>query len=170
MNQAPWRTTLASTSQIKKRSIVMRKFVLSLAAAGAALAIASPAAAQYYPAPQPAPGYHQGYGYGRGNWEQVRDFRFRLDRIRQQIMRLDHRDAIGGRAADRLMHETNEIDRRLRDRARGGLDPREAGEIRFRIQRLEQQVQWARERRWDRFRGDNGWGDRDDRGGWGDRR
>jgi hypothetical protein len=41
----------------------------------------------------------------------------------------------------------------LHRRARGGLDPREAGDIQYRLQRLEQQVQWARERRWDRFRG-----------------
>jgi hypothetical protein len=134
----------------------MRKIVLSLVAAGAALAVAAPAAAQYYPQPRP------GYGYGRGNWEQVRDLRFRIERIRQQIMRLDHRDAIGGRAADRLMHEANELDRRLRDRARGGLDPREAGDIQYRLQRLEQQVQWARQGRWDRFRDrDDHWRDRD---------
>jgi hypothetical protein len=130
----------------------MRKIVLSVAAAGAALAFAAPAAAQYYPAPQPAPGY--GYGYRHGNWGEVRDLRIRIDRIRGQIVRLDHRDAIGNRAADRLMHEANEIGRRLDYRARDGLDPREAGEIRFRVQRLEQQVQWARERRWDRFRDD----------------
>jgi len=129
----------------------MRKIVLSLAAAGAALAVASPAAAQYYPGQQ-APGY--GRGYGHGNWQQVRELRVRLDVIRRQIARLDRRDAIGGRATERMLDEANRIDRRLSDRARGGLDPREAGDIRFRLQRLEQQVQWARERRWDRFRDD----------------
>jgi Spy/CpxP family protein refolding chaperone len=127
----------------------MRKMIFTLAAAGAALVVASPAAAQYYPGgPQPGPGY----GYGHGNWQQVRELRARIDMIKGQIVRLDHRDAIGNRAADRLMHEANEIDRRIRDRARGGLDPREAGDIQYRVQRLEQQVQSARERRGDRFR------------------
>jgi Spy/CpxP family protein refolding chaperone len=135
----------------------MRKIVLSLAAAGAALVFAAPAAAQYYPgSQQPGPGYGRGYGYGHGNWGEVRELRMRIDRIRQQIVRLDHRDAIANRAANRLMHEANEIGRRLNDRARGGLDPREAGAIRYRVQRLEQQVQWAREGRWDRFRDDRG--------------
>jgi hypothetical protein len=121
----------------------MRKTILSLAAAGVALAAASPAAAQYYPTPQPAP-----YGYGhnnefRGNWGQVRDLRTRIYRVRQQIERLDHRDALGRHTADRLVHEANELDRRLADRQRGGLDPREAGDIQYRLQRLEQQVQVA---------------------------
>jgi Spy/CpxP family protein refolding chaperone len=136
----------------------MRKFVLSVAAIGAALAVAAPAAAQYYPAPQPAPGYGQGYGHGRGNWQQVRELRVRIDMIRRQIARLDRRDAVGGRTADRLQNEADRIDRRLQERARGGLDPREAGDIQFRVQRLEQQVQWARAGRWDRFR-DARWGD-----------
>lgn len=127
----------------------MRKIVLSLAAAGAALAMASPAAAQYYPGrPVPAPGYGYGYGYG-----QVRELQQRLDNIERQIDRLDRRDRIGDRAANRLRDEANRIDERLHRRARGGLDPREAGDIQYRLQRLEQQVQWARERRWDRFRG-----------------
>ena len=134
----------------------MRKVILSVAAAGAAFIAAAPAAAQYYPA-QPAPGYgyNQGYGqgYGHGNWQQVRDLRVRVDMIRQQISRLDRRDVIRGRTADRLLDEANRIDRRLRDRARGGLDPREAGDIQYRLQRLEQQVHWAAEGRRDRFRG-----------------
>ena len=40
----------------------MRKFVISLAAAGAALAFATPAAAQFFPG-QPYGGYGQPYGY-----------------------------------------------------------------------------------------------------------
>ena len=126
----------------------MRKIVLSLVAAGAALAAAAPAAAQYYPGrPVPAPGYGYGRGYG-----QVREMQIRLDRIERQIDRLDRRDRIGERAADRLRNDASRIEERLHRRARGGLDPREAGDIQYRLQRLEQQVQWARERRWDRFR------------------
>jgi hypothetical protein len=144
----------------------MRKIVLSVAAAGAALISASPAAAQYYPQPQPAPyGYNNGYnGYNngfRGNWGEVRALQQRIDNVERQIARLDRRDVIRGRSADRLLNEANKIGRRLRERARGGLDPREAGDIQYRIQRLEQQVQMALNDRGGR------WGDRDDR--WGHR-
>jgi Spy/CpxP family protein refolding chaperone len=141
----------------------MRKILLSIAAAGAALIAASPAAAQYYPQPQPAPyGYNNGYDHGmRGNWGEVRALQQRIDNVERQIARLDRRDVIRGRSADRLLNEANKIDRRLRERARGGLDPREAGDIQFRIQRLEQQVQIALNERGGRY------GDRDDR--WGHR-
>ena len=121
----------------------MRKMVLSLLAAGAALVSVSPVNAQYYPAPQPVPyGYNNGYGL-RGNWGQVRALQTRIDNIERQINRLDRRDVIRGRTADRLRDEANRIEDRLRDRARGGLSPREAGDIEYRIQRLEQRVQFA---------------------------
>jgi hypothetical protein len=140
----------------------MRRIVLSLAAAGAALAVGSPAAAQYYPQPQPAPyGYGNGTGF-HGNWGEVRALRARIDNVQRQIERLERRDRVGDRTADRLRDEARAIDNRLRDRARGGLDPREAGEIQFRIQRLEQRVQLALSNHHAR------WGDRDDRR-WGDR-
>jgi hypothetical protein len=126
----------------------MRKFVLSLAAAGAALVVASPAAAQYYPAPvpQPAP-YAYGNGYGNGyaqnNWGMVRSLQVRIDNVERQINRLDRRDRIGERSADRLRDEANKLERRLRERARHGLDRREAGDIQYRLGRLEQRVQMA---------------------------
>jgi len=143
----------------------MRKIVLSLVAAGAALVSVSPASAQYYPAPQGAPyGYNNGYGYGynngygfRGNWGEVRAFQMRIDNIERQINRLDRRDVIRDRTADRLRDEANRIEDRLHDRARGGLSPREAGDIEYRIQRLEQRVQFALN---DRGRYGDGW-DRD---------
>jgi Spy/CpxP family protein refolding chaperone len=147
----------------------MRKIVLSIAVAGAALVAASPAAAQFYPQPQPQPapyGYNNGYGNNNGygynnNWGQVRALQARINNVERQISRLDRRDVIRGRSADRLLNEANKIDRRLRDKARNGLDPREANDISFRIQRLEQQVQFALNDRGGR------WGDRDDR--WGHR-
>jgi hypothetical protein len=128
----------------------MRKIVLSVAAAGAALIVASPAAAQYYPAPQPAP---YGYGNGYNGYGQIRSLQVRIDNIERQIRRLDRRDVIRGRSADRLLDEAQRIERRLHERARGGLDPREAGALQYRVQRLEQQVQVAlndRGGRWDR--------------------
>jgi hypothetical protein len=127
----------------------MRKITLPLIAAGAALAVATPAAAQYYPR-QPAPAYGYGYGYG-----QVRALQVRIDNVERQISRLDRRDRIGDRSADRLRDEANRIEDRLHRAARGGLNPYEARDIEYRIQRLEQRVQYAMN--------DRGWRDRDDR-------
>jgi hypothetical protein len=155
----------------------MRKLSLSLIAAGGALAAASPAAAQYYPQPQPAPyaygnsgyGYNGYNGYNRGNWGMVRSLQVRLDNIERQIDRLDRRNRIGERSADRLRDEAKSLERRLRERARGGLDPREAGELQYRIQRLEQRVQYAMNNRYGGY-GYNGYGYADrDRDGRNDR-
>jgi hypothetical protein len=133
----------------------MRKIVLSLAAAGAALVVASPAAAQYYPQPQPAPyayGHNAHNGYGQGNWGMVRSLQVRVDALQRQIERLDRRDRIGERSADRLRDEARRIERRLHQRARGGLDQREAGDLYHRVQRLEQRVQFALNDRNGRYR------------------
>jgi len=137
----------------------MRKFVLSLAAAGAAIVAASPAAAQYYPAQQPAP---YGYGYNNG-YGQARALQVRLDNGERQISRLDRRDRIGERSADRLRDQANDIERRLRKVSRNGLNPYEANEIQVRITNLEQRVQVAMSNRYGRDR--YGYNDRD--GHWG---
>ncbi len=119
----------------------MRKIVLSLAVAGAALVAASPAAAQYYPQPQPY-GYGNSYGVNN-NWGQVRALQARIDRVEWQINRLDRRDRIGDRGANRLRDEANRIEDRLHRAARGGLNPYEANDIQLRIARLEQRVQYS---------------------------
>src|SRR6185369_15326406 len=84
-----------------QRRAVMRKFVISLAAAGAALAVAAPAAAQYYPQPQPY-GYGAPYGDaydlkrrlhrdvrdGRGlSFDEMRQIEYRIARLEQRIYR-----------------------------------------------------------------------------------
>lgn len=127
----------------------MRKIVLSLVTAGAALIAASPASAQYYPGPPPAT-----YGYGYGVWGQVRALQARLDAVERQIGRLDRRDVIRNRTADRLHDEADRIERRLHSKARDGLSPREAADIEVRIGRLEQRIQYAANNRdyWDRDR------------------
>jgi len=130
----------------------MRKIVLSFAAAGAAVVAASPAVAQYYPQPQPY-AYNSSYGYNNG-FGQARALQVRIDNIERQIARLDRRDRIGERGADRLRDEANRIERRLHERTRGGLNEREAYDIQTRIARLEQRVQYAmndRSGRYDRW-------------------
>ncbi len=116
----------------------MRRLIISLASAGAALAIATPAAAQYYPHPQ-----QYGYGQQYGNYGQVRSLQIRIDAIERQINRLDRRDRIRDRTADRLRNEANSIEHRLRRAARFGLTPYEARDIQVRIARLEQRVQYS---------------------------
>jgi hypothetical protein len=81
----------------------------------------------------------------------------RIDNVERQINRLDRRDRIGDRSADRLRDEANRIEDRLHRAARGGLNPYEARDIEYRIQRLEQRVQYAMNDGYGRYR------DRDDR-------
>jgi hypothetical protein len=135
----------------------MRKIVLSLAAAGAALIVASPAAAQYYPQPQAYGGQQYGNGYGYNhNWGQVRALQVRIDQVERQINRLDRRDRVGDRSADRLRDEANNIEHRLHRAGRNGLNPYEANDIQVRIARLEQRVQYSLASRDGRY-GNNGY-------------
>jgi|1186.fasta_scaffold06351_2 hypothetical protein len=137
----------------------MRKFVLSLAAAGAAFVAASPAAAQYNLTPRGYASYgYNGYN-GYNNYGQIRALQVRIDNVERQISRLDRRDTIRDRSADRLRDEANKIERRLHDRARGGLNQREAYDIQTRIARLEQRVQYAVANNSGRYNGR--WHDRD---------
>jgi TolA-binding protein len=133
----------------------MRKFVLSLAAAGAALALASPAAAQHYPQ-QSYGGYNSGYGYNNYS-RQVQALQAHIDRVQWEINRLQRYHAIRGNTADRLQRESRDIERRLHSASRYGLNPYEANAIEARIARLEQRVQYASANRYGRY-GQNGYG------------
>jgi opacity protein-like surface antigen len=153
----------------------MRKLMISLAAAGTALAFATPAAAQYYPAPQSYNGYngygYNGYGYngyGYGNFDRVRGLQARIDSIQYQIRRLDRRDVIRDRSADRLKDEANRIENRLHRAARYGLNGYEANDIQARIANLEQRVRYAVANGYGRYgrysyNSYSGYGDRDGR-------
>jgi hypothetical protein len=139
----------------------MRKLMMSLAAAGAALAYATPAAAQYFPQQQQQPyGYGQSHGYNNGynSYGQVRILQARIDALQNQIRYLGR--GYGGRdnSADRLRDESRNLERRLRQASRFGLNPYEANDIQRRIAQLEQRVQYASAGRYGR--GDN-YGDRD---------
>ncbi|MFL6752535.1 MAG: hypothetical protein ACJ8D5_04045 [Sphingomicrobium sp.] len=143
----------------------MRTLLISLAAAGSALAFATPASAQYYPAPQPYGygaqpyGYGAPYGnaYGYNNFGQARSLQVRINNVERQINRLDRRNRIGEREADRLRHEANRIERRIRSASRNGLNPYEANDINRRIAVLEQRVQYASSHGWNRYGSRYGW-------------
>ena len=140
----------------------MRKFVLSVAAAASALAVAAPAAAQYYPAP-PVQGYGYGNGYGYNNVGTFRALQSRVDNVERQINRLDRRDRIGNREADRLRREANRIENRLHKAARYGLNPYESNDIHRRVAVLEQRVNFAASNGWSRYGNRYGWNGYSDR-------
>jgi len=113
----------------------MRKFIISAALAASALTAAAPAAAQWYP-PQP-----QGNAYGYNNYGQVRRLDARIDQLQRQIQNFDRRNILSDREANRLRNESNDVERRLHNLARNGLNGSEANDIERRIQRLEVRIQ-----------------------------
>ena len=139
----------------------MRKVLISLAAAGSALAFATPAAAQYYPQPQQPYGYGQGYGYS--NFGQVRALQVRINNVERLINRLDRRDRIGDREADRLRREANRIEQRLRRASRNGLNAYEVSNLHRRVAILEQRVNYAVGYGWNRYGQRYGWNSFSDR-------
>jgi hypothetical protein len=137
------------------RRAVMRKLILSLAAAGAAVAFATPASAQY--------GQPYGNAYGYNNYGQVRALQARIDNIQRQIERLRAQRLLSRDEANGLRSESRDLERRLFNRSRNGLNYQELRSIEYRVARLEQHVR--REvrdgNRWDnRGYGNNGY-DRD---------
>jgi hypothetical protein len=119
----------------------MSRFVISLVAAGAALAVASPAAAQYYPAPPPGHGAPYGNAYGYNNYGNVRALQVRINQIQRQVENLYSRRMISRDEVNGLRSESRDIERRLRDRSRNGLNINEIRNVEMRIARLEQHVQ-----------------------------
>ena len=143
----------------------MRTLILSLATAAAGLAIAAPASAQYYPQPQ-------GYGYGQGYHHpgHARVLDNRIDRLQREIRRLDKRNILSEREADRLIGQSRELEARLARMARNGFSGYEAQAIERGIARLEQRIfREANDRNgrgWGNGYGNNqyghnGWVDRD---------
>jgi hypothetical protein len=110
----------------------MRKFLISAAIAASTVAVASPAAAQYYPQPQ-----GNAYGYN-ANYGQARSLIARVDQIRRQIDRLDNRDRLSNREADRLRYEARNVRNQVRSASFNGLGYRERQALEYRVARLEQ--------------------------------
>ena len=116
----------------------MRTFLISAAAAVTALAVAAPAAAQWQ---QPQYGYGQGYGY-TNNYGHVRSLQVRLNQIERQINRLDSRNVLSEREADRLRRQANQLERQIRYASRNGLNQWEFRDLQNRLAYLEQRVRY----------------------------
>ena len=115
----------------------MRKFMISLAVAGSALAIAMPASAQYYP--QPQPGYGSGYGQNN-NWGQTRAMQARIDGIQRQIQMLHSRRLLSRSEYNGLRQDARNLEYRLRNASRNGLNYNELRTVEYRLARLEQKI------------------------------
>jgi hypothetical protein len=112
----------------------MRKFLISAAIAASTIAVASPASAQYHP-------QQQGNAYGHNNnYGQARSLIARVDQIRRQIDRLDNRDRLSNREADRLRSEARMVRNQVRSASFNGLNYRERQALEYRVARLEQRV------------------------------
>ncbi|HMI40407.1 MAG TPA: hypothetical protein VK485_04165, partial [Sphingomicrobium sp.] len=94
--------------------------------------------AQYYPQQQ---GYGQGNGYGQNaNYGQARSLIARVDQIQRQIDRLDRRDRLSNREANRLRYEAQIVRNQVRRASFNGLGFRERQALEYRVARLEQRV------------------------------
>ena len=131
----------------------MRKFLIPATLLASSLAIAAPAAAQVrvtvgtqygngygYGDPYNQYGYGQSYGYN--NYGSVRNLQVRLNNIERQINRLDSRNILSEREADRLRWQANAIERQIRQAGYNGLNGYERRNLEIRIARLEQNDPW----------------------------
>jgi hypothetical protein len=138
---------LKERHQPLERRATMRKFLISATLLASSLAIAAPAAAQVrvtvgtqYGSPY---GYGNQYGYGyNNNYGGARSLQVRLNNIERQINRLDSRNILSEREADRLRREANWLERTIRVSARNGLNGYERRNLEIRLARLEQNVRY----------------------------
>jgi len=122
----------------------MRKFLISVALVSTALT-AAPALAQDHG--------RQGYGDHRGEWNRGGPDRGQVNNLLQDLNRAEGqiaiaqrrgRDGISPREAVGLRREAQQIRLRLNQAFRGGINNREFGELRSRVNRLEQRVRFER--------------------------
>ncbi len=144
----------------------MRKLLISVAMATATIAAAVPAAAQDYGqrgdrdyrddrGDRGDRGYgDRGYGdrgYGDRGWNRGGPGRHAVNELLRDLNRAEHmidraaaRRVISRREAFSLRREAQHIRFRLNSALRGGINGREFGELRFRVNRLEQRVRIER--------------------------
>ena len=113
----------------------MRKILIPLVAAVSAVAVEAPAVAEYAPPVGRYGGYDRGFGFdGRG-------LQIRVERIRQQIRRLEARRILSFEEGRALEYQAANLQRRIFFASRNGIQPGEARRLEFGVRRLEYRVQ-----------------------------
>lgn len=120
----------------------MRKLLISAVLAASTLVTVAPAAAQRTMSYDNHYGGSYGDANGYNNNGQARALMARLNRLERQIERLDSRNVLSDREADRLRFRTDRIDRQLRAASYNGLNGYEARDFSMRIGRLEQNLRY----------------------------
>jgi uncharacterized sporulation protein YeaH/YhbH (DUF444 family) len=110
----------------------MRKFLIPIVAGVSVLAVAAPGSAQYA-----RPVYQQRHGYGFDG----RGLQVRVDRVREQIRRLEARRVLSFREGRSLEFEATNLQRRIARASGNGIQPGEAQRLNEDIRRLEYRVQ-----------------------------
>ena len=114
----------------------MRKLLIPIVAGVSVVAMAAPASAQYAPYARPVDRYHRfdpGAFDGRG-------LQIRVDRIREQIRRLEARRILSFREGRSLEYQAANLQRRIFFASRNGIQPGEAARLNEDIRRLEFRV------------------------------
>lgn len=111
----------------------MRKFLIPLVAGVSVLAVAAPASAQYAPRGDRYHRYQPAFD-GRG-------LQVRVERVREQIRRLESRRVLSYREGRSLEAEAARVQRQIFRDSRNGIQPGEARRLEERIRRLEYRVQ-----------------------------
>ena len=113
----------------------MRKYLIPIVAGVSVVAMAAPASAQYARPVDRYRGYNQGYGFdGRG-------LQIRVDRVREQIRRLEERRVLSFREGRSLEYQAMDLQRRIARASGNGIQPGEARRLEEGIRRLEYRVQ-----------------------------
>ena len=112
----------------------MRKFLIPIIAGVSVVAMAAPASAQYARPVDRYQHYHQGAFDGRG-------LQVRVDRVREQIRRLEARRALSFREGRSLEFQAMNLQRRIERASGNGIQPGEARRLENQIRQLEYRVQ-----------------------------
>jgi hypothetical protein len=112
----------------------MRKLLIPIVAGVSVVAMAAPASAQYAPRMDRYHRYDQGAFDGRG-------LQMRVDRVREQIRRLEERRVLSFREGRSLEFQAMEVQRRIARASGNGIQPGEARRLNEDIRRLEYRVQ-----------------------------
>ena len=112
----------------------MRKLLIPIVAGMSVLAMAAPASAQYAPRMDRYHRYDQGAFDGRG-------LQVRVDRVREQIRRLEARRVLSFREGRSLEYQAMNLQRRIARASGNGIQPGEARRLENGIRQLEYRVQ-----------------------------